>query len=215
MLIAQRYLSAMLSFILAASSVGAPAQSFQEQDSASPTPAPPPATAEPAKTPTPPAAAGTLPVRPAKALLRAGSEVPLKFAQSVHSRVSKPGDTIELALAEDLKVEDALVARKGARVIGKVTRTNNPNSRGKGGELYLQVEFLKVGRSMVKLRGEGGGKEGSHTCWGCVAVSTAMYGVVGALFAILGTAGKQYVIKGGTPITAYVAEDIELPLQPE
>jgi len=42
-----------------------------------------------------------------------------------------------------------------------------------------------------------------------------MFGVVGALFAVLGTGGKQYVIKEGTPITAHVAEDIELPVLPE
>ena len=210
MLILQRCLSVMMTLVLVASSVTAPGQGLQAQDPPSPTAAP--ASAEPPKTLPPAAVVVTPPVRSAKALLKANSEVPLKFAQSVHSRLSKPGDTIELALAEDLKVGDAVVARKGARVLGSVTRTNNPGSMGKGGELYLQVEFLKVGPSMVKLRGEGGGKEGRHTCWGCVVGSTAMYGVVGALFTIFGSPGKQYVIKEGTPITAYVAEDIELPV---
>jgi len=214
MLVTQRSWSAILTFALVVSSITAPAQSFQEQGPASPSSAPAAATVEPAKAPAPPAVAATPPVRPAKVPLKAGSEVPLRFAQSVHSRISKPGDTIELVLAEDLKAGDAVVARKGARVLGSVTRTNNPNSMGKGGELYLQVECLKVGRSMVKLRGEGGGKEASHTCWGCAVVGAALLGV-GGLFAILGSGGKQYVIKEGTPITAYVAEDIELPVLPE
>lgn len=211
MLIAQRCLSAMLTFVLMASSVTAPAQDLQAQESASPSPA----SAEPAKTPTPPAAAATPPARPTKALLKEGTEVSLQFAQSLHSRLSKPGDTIELVLADNLRAGDAVVARKGARVLGTVTRTNNPNSMGKGGELYLQVEFLKVGSSKVKLRGQAGGKEGTHKCWGCAVSGAVMFGVVGALFAVLGTGGKQYVIKEGTPITAYVAEDNELPVLSE
>ena len=143
-------------------------------------------------------------------VLKENTEIPLKFSQSLHSRAAKAGDTIEFQLAEDLKVADAVVVKKGARALGSVTRSNNPNSLGRGGELYLRVEFLKAGRSLIKVRGDAGGKQGRHICWVCGVGGLPLLGGVGGLVLILGSGGKQYVIKEGTPITAYVAEDIEL-----
>jgi hypothetical protein len=192
MLVMQRLLALMLAFVLPAASIPAPAQDAKAQRPASPSAA--------------------APATPAKVLLKADTEVPLKFGQSLHSRLSKPGTTIELALAEDLKVGDAVVVRKGARALGSVIRTNNPNSRGKGGELYLRLEFLKGGGRLIKLRGEGGGKEGRDICWTCGVGGLLLLGAAGYFVAVLGSGGKQYVIKEGTPITAYVAEDIELPV---
>jgi hypothetical protein len=140
-------------------------------------------------------------------VLKAGTEVPLKFAQSLHSGRSQAGDTIELELAEDLKVANAVVVRKGARALGQVTREHGPGGVGKGGELYLQVDLLKAGSRKIKLRGESGGKAARNVCWGC--------GIAWGPLGILLGGGKGYVIKEGTPITGYVAEDIELPVLPE
>ena len=139
-----------------------------------------------------------------KILLKQGTEVPLKFAQNLSSSGAQPGGPVELVLAEDLKVGDSVVVKKGARVLGRVARKRNPGELGRGGELYLQVELLKAGSTKIRLRGESGGKAARNVCWGC--------GIAGGVIGILaGSTGKAYVIKEGTPITAYVAEDIELP----
>jgi hypothetical protein len=135
-------------------------------------------------------------------VLKKGTEVPLKFAQSVRSSFTKTGDSIELVLADNVRVGDVLVLRKGARAVGSVTRGQGSGSMGKGGQVFLQVDWLKTDRSTVKLSGEGGGKQSHRFCWEC----GMFFGAVG----ILGGMGKEYNIEEGTPVTAYVAEDVEL-----
>src|SRR6202022_745102 len=61
-----------------------------------------------------------------KVLLAEGTEVALKMAQDVSSRGTKPGEPVELKLAEDLKVGDVTVAKAGARALGEVIRAKRP-----------------------------------------------------------------------------------------
>ena len=52
----------------------------------------------------------TAPIAPKKVLLTEGTELTLRMAQDISSRAARPGEPIELTLAEDLKVGDAIVA---------------------------------------------------------------------------------------------------------
>ena len=47
---------------------------------------------------------------PQKLLLAKGTEVHLRMVQDISSRAARPGEPIELTLAEDLKVGDVVVA---------------------------------------------------------------------------------------------------------
>ena len=82
---------------------------------------------------------------PKKVLLTEGTEVTLRMAQDISSRVARPGEPIELALAEDLKVGVAVVAKAGARALGEVVQGKRPDFWGEAGEVSLRVHFLKVG----------------------------------------------------------------------
>lgn len=64
---------------------------------------------------------------PKKVLLAEGTEFTLRMAQDISSRAARPGEPIELTLAEDLKVGDAVVAKAGARALGEVVQGKRPD----------------------------------------------------------------------------------------
>jgi hypothetical protein len=136
------------------------------------------------------------PKTPKKVLLAEGTEVTLRMAQDISSRAARPGEPIELTLAEDLKVEDAIVAKAGARALGEVVQGKRPDFWGEAGEVSLRVHFLKVGDQKVEIRG---------------ALGTA-----GTRYVVI--RGSQAIIKAGTPVKAFIAADVEvapLPKQAE
>lgn len=136
--------------------------------------------------------------------LKEGTEVKLKFADAISSKTAAEDDTVNLVLDEDLKVGDTVVAKSGAKAIGKVTHTKKAGMMGKAGELNMRLEYLKVGDLRVRLRGnkgkEGEGKEGT------AIVLTVLFGPLGLL-----KKGKNIEIKEGTSLNAFVDEDIKMP----
>lgn len=141
----------------------------------------------------------------AKLVLKEGTPVPLKLAQNLHSKYAVVGEPVELVLTEDLKVGDAVVVKKGARVLGTVTAGKETEKRGEAHALAIRVDFLRAGAAKIKLRGEQNA-EGKRNKDAMIA-GTIFLGLSGLLM----TSGKHYVLPAGTPATAYVAEDIELP----
>jgi len=72
---------------------------------------------------------------PAKLVLKEGSDVKLKFAQSLSSKTAQEGDPVNLVLDEDLKVGDVTVAKAGAKAVGTITNSKKAGMMGKAGEL--------------------------------------------------------------------------------
>jgi hypothetical protein len=123
-----------------------------------------------------------------KVLLPEGTEIKLQMAQDISSRVARPGEPIELKLAEDLKVGDVLLAKTGARALGEVVQVKRPDFWGEAGEVSLRVHFLRVGDQKVEIRG---------------AIGSA-----GTRYVIV--RGSQAKIRAGTPVKAFIAADIEV-----
>ena len=121
-------------------------------------------------------------------LLPEGAEVTLKMAQDISSRAAKPGEPIELTLAEDLKVGDVLVAQAGARALGEVVQAKKPDFWGEAGEVSIRVHFLRVGNKKVEIRGAAGS--------------------AGVRYIMI--RGSQGIIKASTPVKAFVAVDVEV-----
>jgi hypothetical protein len=140
-------------------------------------------------------------------VLREGTDVPLSFAQNLSSKTASEGDPVVLLLESDLKIGDVVVARAGSRAFGEVTKAEKSGMLGKAGELSIRLDHLKVGDSKVRLRGAKG-REGESGTTG-VVVLTVLFGPIGLI-----KHGKNIEIKQGTPMMAYVADDITLAAAP-
>ena len=144
------------------------------------------------------------PAATAKVVLKEGSEVKLKFADDLSSKTATEGDPVNLILDEDIKVGDIVVAKAGCKAVGTITNAKKAGMMGRAGELNLRLEHLKVGDDRVKLRGtkgkQGQGKEGT-----AVAL-TVLFGPIGLI-----KHGKNVEVKAGSPLTAYVDDDVALP----
>jgi hypothetical protein len=158
--------------------------------------------------PPPPAATVTAPpatpaAPPAKLVLKEGSDVKLKFADDLSSKLAAEGDPVKLVLDEDIRVGDVVVVKAGALATGTVTNAKKAGMMGKAGELNMRLEHLKAGDERVRLRGskgkEGEGKEGE------TVALTVLFGPIGLI-----KHGKNVEIKAGTPLAAYVDQDIAL-----
>ena len=136
--------------------------------------------------------------------LRDGDDVQLTFAQDLSSKTASDGDPVMLILAEDLKVGGVVVARAGAKAVGEITNAKKSGMMGKAGELNLRLDYLKVGDTKVHLRGTKG-KEGESGTTSAV-VLTVLFGPIGLI-----KHGKNVDIKQGTPLKAFVSDDIALP----
>lgn len=164
-----------------------------------------PATADPAST-SAPAATQTTPATstdPAKVMLKEGTEVNLKLAQALSSKTSVVGDSVELVLDQDLIVDKVLVAKKGSRGLATVSNAKKAGMIGKGGELNIRLEYLKVGDIKVKIRGAQA-KNGDNKTGATVGLVVA-FGLVGFM-----KHGKQAEVKEGTPVKAYVDDDVQV-----
>jgi hypothetical protein len=139
-----------------------------------------------------------------KVLLAEGSDVFLAFDEDLSSKTATEGDPVALVLTEDLKVGDVIVAIAGTKAVGEVTHAARSEMMGKGGELNIRLNYLKVGNARVHLRGTKGG-EGNSGMGGAIALSM-LVGVFGLL-----KHGKEIKVQKGTALHAYVAEDISLP----
>lgn len=134
-----------------------------------------------------------VPPTPKNVTLVEGTEVNLRMAQDISSRAARPGEPIELTLAEDLKVGGVLVARVGQRALGEVVQAKKPDFWGEAGEVSVRVHFLRVGDKKVEIQG---------------AVGSA-----GTRYVIV--RGSQGIIKAGTPVKAFVVADVEVqPAEP-
>src|ERR1700691_2652017 len=138
-----------------------------------------------------------------KLLLREGTDVKLKFADDLSSKTAVDDDPVTLILDEDLKVGDVVVAKAGCKAVGTITNAKKAGMMGKAGELNLRLANLTVSDQRIRLRGSKG-KEGEGKVGTAVAL-TVLFGPIGLI-----KHGKNVEVKAGTPLAAYVDEDIQL-----
>jgi hypothetical protein len=134
-------------------------------------------------------------------LLAEGTPVPLVFVSSVNSKTSDVGDKISMTLAEDLKVGNVTLVKKGAPATATVTEADRNGVGGLPGAVYFEADSLLAGDVTINLRG-GAAKEGQDKfgkAFGLMFVPV----VPAALF----VRGKEAEIMPGAIFTAYVDAD--------
>ena len=160
------------------------------------------AAAQPAPPPVPALAPMPSPVSD-KVLVPDGTDVYLAFDQDLSSKTSADGDVVAFILAEDVKVGGVVVAKAGAKAVGEVSNAQKSEMLGKGGELNIKLDYLKVGTEKVHLRGTkgAGGKDSVGGTIGLMMLCV----ICGVLHH-----GKEVKVAKGTSLHAYVSEDISL-----
>lgn len=144
------------------------------------------------------------PPTPSGLVLREGTEIKLKFAEAISSKTATVDDPVPMILDEDVKVGDVIVVKAGAKALATVSNAKKAGMMGKGGELNIRLESLRAGDAKIHLRGTKA-REGDDKLGATVAL-TVLFGPIGLI-----KHGKNIEIKEGTPLTAYVGDDITLP----
>lgn len=194
-----------VSFTLACSALWARAQ---KQPNSSQTP-PAQAVAEPipeASAPT--ASLEVTSAKPWSLLLAEATPVKLKLLHSLNSKTVVEDDPLNFAVAADVIVNGKIVAKVGAVAIGRVRQAKPARVLGRGGQLALEMQYLKVGRVRVPLRGSQA-RTGDNKKGETVALMV-LFGLSGLI-----KHGSEIEVKEGSIFTAYVDQDTELPPQPE
>ncbi len=138
-----------------------------------------------------------------KVMLAQGTAVPFVFGADVSSKTASVGDLIPLALSDDLKVGNVVVARKSSPAAALVIQVDKTGVGGAPGDITFQVDSLTVNGSVIKLSGFAT-KEGEAKPPGA-----ALLIPYAGLFTVL-KHGTDADIKQGTPFIAFVNADTEL-----
>lgn len=166
-------------------------------------PAPAPVPARASEVPPTPSNAGAAP-SPDKLVLVQNTPVHLAFAADVSSKTASVGDNIPLTLAEDLMVDDVVLAKQGTPASGRIIQVDKTGLAGQPGDLTFQADSLDLNGTSVKLHGtvflEGEAKPPN---------AEVLIPVVGGAFLL--KHGQDAQIKKGATLTAYVDGDTSLP----
>jgi hypothetical protein len=140
----------------------------------------------------------------ANRVLAQGTPIRLMFASEVSSKTADVGDKIPLTLADDIKMGDVVLVKKGAPAIAVITETDGKHILGVPGEIKFQADVLNVDGVQVKLRG-GAAKEAPYRTG---AAFSAMFVPVAGPFLVH---GHDAEIKRGATFVASVSEDTPIP----
>jgi hypothetical protein len=140
-------------------------------------------------------------------VLPRGTEVPLVVTAEVTSNKLAIGDTIPLALAQDLTVNGVVVAKKGTPAVATVMQVDGAGFVGQPGTITFAVHSLDVPGNVIPLEGTET-KEGQDKYKTVRSVSFVPFVGISALF----VHGKQAEIAPNMTLTAQVDKDT--PVQP-
>jgi len=85
-------------------------------------------------------------------VLHAGTHLWLVFTKGMSSKTAARGDTVELALLNDIKVGDIIVAKAGSKAVGVVSDVRKARAPGKSGVLNIQLKYIQVDTAQIPIR---------------------------------------------------------------
>jgi hypothetical protein len=140
------------------------------------------------------------------AILRVGTEVPLRLSEELTTKGKKlrVGDRFHLETSEPVMVQGVNVIPVGSPAMGEITDSRNKGMWGKSGHLAARVLYVTVNGRQIRLSGAFDDK-GVAGGVGAVAVSAIVFLPAG--FFMTGTSAK---VPAGTIIKSFVDEDVPL-----
>ena len=140
------------------------------------------------------------------AILRVGTEVPLRLEQELTTQGKKlrVGDRFHLTTSEPIMVQGVNVIPVGSPAVGEITDVRNKGMWGKSGHLGARILYVTVNGRQIRLSGAFDDK-GVAGGVGAVAVSALVFLPAG--FFMTGTSAR---VPAGSIIKAFVDEDVPL-----
>jgi hypothetical protein len=140
------------------------------------------------------------------AVLRVGTEVPLRLSEelSTKGKQLKVGQRFRMEVAVPVQVQGVTVVPAGSPAVGELTDVRNKGMWGKSGRIAARVLYLTVNGRQIRLSGALTQK---GTAGGVAAVGVSAVVFAPAGFFMTGTSARLPV---GTPIKAFIDEDVPL-----
>jgi len=156
-----------------------------------------------------PAAAPAAPIAaPATttAILRVGTEVPLRLAEELTTQGKKlrVGNRFHLETSEPVMVQGVTVIPVGSPAVGEITDVRNKGMWGKSGHLAARLLYVTVNGRQIRLSG-GFDDKGVAGGVGAVAVSALVFLPAG--FFMTGTSAR---VPAGSVVKSFIDEDVPL-----
>ena len=140
------------------------------------------------------------------AVLRVGTEVPLRLAEELTTKGKKlrVGHRFHLQVSEPVMVNGVTVIPVGSPAVGEVTSVRNKGMWGKSGYFTARILYVTVNGRQIRLSGAFDDKG--------VAGGVAAVGVSALVFLPAGffMTGTSAMVPAGTIIKAFVDEDVPL-----
>lgn len=139
--------------------------------------------------------------------LPAGTEIPLKMAETVTTKGKswKEGDEFTLTVATPIMLGGYIVIPEGTKAKGRITWLTSRGAFGKSGKMDVEMEYLEMGGRRINL-------DGSYRQEGDGATLATVGGViVASVFAGFIT-GKSGVIPQGRELKATLESDLPVAL---
>jgi len=142
------------------------------------------------------------------AMLRTGTEVPLRLSEELTTKGKKlrVGQRFHMQVAEDVKVQGVTVIPVGSPAVGEITDVRNKGMWGKSGHLAGRMLYVTVNGRQIRLSGAFDDK-GVAGGVGAVAVSAIVFLPAG--FFMTGTSA---MLPAGTAVKGFIDEDVPLNL---
>jgi hypothetical protein len=140
------------------------------------------------------------------AILRVGTEVPLRLTEELTTQGKKlrVGNRFHLETSEPIIVQGVNVIPVGSPAMGEITDARNKGMWGKSGHLAARVLYVTVNGRQIRLSGAFDDK-GVAGGIGAVAVSAIVFLPAG--FFMTGTSAR---VPAGTIVKSFVDEDVPL-----
>jgi hypothetical protein len=140
------------------------------------------------------------------AILRVGTQVPLRLTQELTTKGKqlRVGDRFHLETSEPVLVQGVNVIPVGSPAVGEITDVRNKGMWGKSGHLAARVLYVTVNGRQIRLSGAFDDK-GVAGGVGAVAMSAIVFLPAG--FFMTGTSAH---VPAGSVIKSFVDEDVPL-----
>jgi hypothetical protein len=149
-----------------------------------------------------------LPVSPSVLLMKSGTPVELRLAETISSAHAHKGDRLEFEVVQDVAIRGFTLIRSGSRAKGTVVGVKGKRLLGIGGHVMIKLDSVELttGRTIgLVVRRDFKGRSRTLRTGLEMAVTGAIYWPAAPVFLL--SRGQDRTVLKGTDVTAYTQVD--------